>query len=40
MFQELSHVSVAVAAGMVGIVSIGNAVGRVFLGLGFGHHDT
>lgn len=30
MFQELSHVSVAVAAGMVGIVSIGNAFGRVF----------
>jgi OFA family oxalate/formate antiporter-like MFS transporter len=30
MFQELSHVSVAVAAGLVGIVSIGNAFGRVF----------
>ena len=30
MFQELGGVTVAVAAGMVGIVSIGNAVGRVF----------
>jgi OFA family oxalate/formate antiporter-like MFS transporter len=30
VFQELAGVSVAVAAGMVGIVSIGNAVGRVF----------
>jgi OFA family oxalate/formate antiporter-like MFS transporter len=30
MFQELAHVSVAVAAGMVGVVSIGNAFGRVF----------
>jgi OFA family oxalate/formate antiporter-like MFS transporter len=29
VFQELAKVSVAVAAGMVGIVSIGNAVGRV-----------
>jgi MFS transporter, OFA family, oxalate/formate antiporter len=30
MFQDLAGVSVAAAAGMVGIVSIGNAVGRVF----------
>ena len=30
VFQELAKVSVVVAAGMVGIVSIGNAVGRVF----------
>jgi OFA family oxalate/formate antiporter-like MFS transporter len=30
LFQELSGVSVAVAAGMVGVVSIGNALGRVF----------
>src|SRR4051812_7705786 len=30
MFQELTRVSVAAAAGMVGIVSIGNAFGRVF----------
>src|SRR3954469_8636343 len=30
LFQELTHVTVAVAAGMVGIVSIGNALGRVF----------
>ncbi len=30
MFQELAKVSAVVAAGMVGIVSIGNAVGRVF----------
>src|SRR3954470_5923379 len=30
MFQELARVSVAVAAGMVGIGSIGNAFGRVF----------
>jgi OFA family oxalate/formate antiporter-like MFS transporter len=30
IFQELAKVSVIVAAGMVGIVSIGNAVGRVF----------
>ncbi len=30
VFQELAKVSVIVAAGMVGIVSIGNAVGRVF----------
>lgn len=30
LFQELAGVSAAVAAGMVGIVSIGNAVGRVF----------
>jgi OFA family oxalate/formate antiporter-like MFS transporter len=30
MFQEIAKVSVAVAAGMVGIVSIGNAVGRIF----------
>jgi OFA family oxalate/formate antiporter-like MFS transporter len=30
MFQELARVSVVVAAGMVGIVSIGNALGRVF----------
>ncbi len=30
MFQELGHVSAVVAAGMVGIVSIGNAFGRVF----------
>ena len=30
MFQELAGVSAVVAAGMVGIVSIGNALGRVF----------
>ncbi len=30
MFQELGKVSAIVAAGMVGVVSIGNAVGRVF----------
>jgi OFA family oxalate/formate antiporter-like MFS transporter len=30
MFQEFAKVSAAVAAGMVGIVSIGNGVGRVF----------
>jgi OFA family oxalate/formate antiporter-like MFS transporter len=30
IFQELTKVSAIVAAGMVGIVSIGNAVGRVF----------
>ncbi len=30
MFQELAGVSAAVAAGMVGVVAIGNAVGRVF----------
>ena len=30
MFQEIAKVSVIVAASMVGIVSIGNAVGRVF----------
>jgi OFA family oxalate/formate antiporter-like MFS transporter len=30
MFQELGRVSAIVAAGMVGIVSIGNALGRVF----------
>ena len=30
MFQELAGVTAAVAAAMVGIVSIGNAVGRVF----------
>jgi len=30
IFQELSKVTAVVAAGMVGIVSIGNAVGRVF----------
>jgi len=30
MFQELTKVSAIVAAGMVGIVSIGNALGRVF----------
>jgi MFS transporter, OFA family, oxalate/formate antiporter len=30
VFQELAKVSAIVAAGMVGIVSIGNAVGRVF----------
>ena len=30
MFQELAGVTAIVAAGMVGIVSIGNAVGRVF----------
>ena len=30
MFQELAWVSAVVAAGMVGIVSIGNAFGRVF----------
>jgi OFA family oxalate/formate antiporter-like MFS transporter len=30
MFQEFARVSAIVAAGMVGIVSIGNAVGRMF----------
>ncbi len=30
MFQKIAAVSAAVAAGMVGIVSIGNAAGRVF----------
>jgi MFS transporter, OFA family, oxalate/formate antiporter len=30
MFQEIGKVSVIAAAGMVGIVSIGNAVGRIF----------
>ncbi len=30
IFQELAGVTAAVAAGMVGIVAIGNAVGRVF----------
>jgi OFA family oxalate/formate antiporter-like MFS transporter len=30
VFQEIDKVSVIVAAGMVGIASIGNAVGRVF----------
>ena len=30
IFQELTKVTAVVAAGMVGIVSIGNAVGRVF----------
>ena len=30
MFQEIAKVSAVVAAGMVGIVSIGNAFGRVF----------
>jgi OFA family oxalate/formate antiporter-like MFS transporter len=30
MFQELAKISPLVAAGMVGIVSIGNALGRVF----------
>jgi OFA family oxalate/formate antiporter-like MFS transporter len=30
LFQEIAKVTVIVAAGMVGIVSIGNAVGRVF----------
>ena len=30
MFQELARVSAAVAAGMVGVVSLGNALGRVF----------
>jgi OFA family oxalate/formate antiporter-like MFS transporter len=30
IFQEISKVSAVVAAGMVGIASIGNAVGRVF----------
>src|SRR5271170_6254004 len=30
MFQELAKVTAIAAAGMVGIVSIGNAVGRVF----------
>jgi OFA family oxalate/formate antiporter-like MFS transporter len=30
LFQEFTGATVAVAAGMVGIVSIGNAVGRVF----------
>jgi len=29
MFQELAHISAAQAAGLVGIVSIGNALGRV-----------
>lgn len=30
MFQELTAVTAVVAAGMVGLVSIGNALGRVF----------
>ena len=30
LFQELARVSAVVAAGMVGIVSLGNALGRVF----------
>ena len=30
MFQELGNISLPVAAGMVGIVSLGNALGRVF----------
>ena len=30
MFQEIANVSAAVAAGMVGVVAIGNAVGRIF----------
>ncbi len=30
LFQELAGVSAAIAAGMVGVVSIGNAVGRIF----------
>jgi len=30
LFQELAGVSAAAAAGMVGLVSIGNAVGRIF----------
>jgi OFA family oxalate/formate antiporter-like MFS transporter len=30
IFQEVAKVSAAVAAGMVGIVAIGNAVGRIF----------
>jgi OFA family oxalate/formate antiporter-like MFS transporter len=30
MFQEIAKASVIVAAGMVGIASIGNAVGRIF----------
>jgi len=30
MFQELARVSATVAAGMVGVVSLGNALGRVF----------
>lgn len=30
MFQEIGKVSAVVAAGMVGVASIGNAVGRVF----------
>jgi OFA family oxalate/formate antiporter-like MFS transporter len=30
MFQEIAKVSAVVAAGMVGVASIGNAVGRIF----------
>jgi OFA family oxalate/formate antiporter-like MFS transporter len=30
LFQELARVTAVVAAGMVGVVSIGNALGRVF----------
>jgi OFA family oxalate/formate antiporter-like MFS transporter len=30
MFQEIAKVSAVVAAGMVGVTSIGNAVGRIF----------
>jgi OFA family oxalate/formate antiporter-like MFS transporter len=30
MFQEIAKVSAIVAAGMVGVVSVGNAVGRIF----------
>ena len=33
IFQELTRVSAIVAGGMVGIASLGNAVGRVFLGV-------
>ncbi|HEV7730692.1 MAG TPA: OFA family MFS transporter [Candidatus Binatia bacterium] len=30
LFQDLAHVDAGVAAGMVGVVSVGNAVGRIF----------
>ncbi len=30
MFQEIAKASAIIAAGMVGIASIGNAVGRIF----------
>ena len=40
MFQEFAGVTAIAAAGMVGVVSIGNALGRVFLGVDFGRNHT